>query len=44
MRVIGTVNIAGVATKAVLTSQRNQTYLSLVFLPKERRKMLSILN
>ena len=41
---LDTVSIAGVATKAVLTSQRNQTYLSLVFLLKEKRKMLSILN
>tara|TARA_R110002153_G_scaffold89484_1_gene219035 strand:+ start:2951 stop:3085 length:135 start_codon:yes stop_codon:yes gene_type:complete len=44
MRVIDTVNIAGVATKAIVISHRNQKYLSLVFPPKEKRKMLSILN
>jgi hypothetical protein len=45
MRVIDIVNIAGVATKAVQTSHKNQTnLLSLVFLLKERKKMLSISN
>jgi hypothetical protein len=42
MREIDTVDIAGVAIKILHRNQ--QQCLSLVFLPKEKRKMKSILN
>ena len=38
MRVIDIVNIAGVATKAVLTSHRNQTSLSIPRVSSKRKK------